>query len=205
MNHNNKHQAMMAGVGLALLLVGAATGFAVGNRQGPNVQSTSSTSLSQLAGRASATDHNDADMTFAQMMVPHHKQAVEMANLASTRADSAEVKALAATIEAAQQPEIDKMTDWIKTWGETVGMMDHSAHGGSTGMMSMASMDDLAAKSGADFDRAFLTLMIEHHEGALDMAKTEAADGKNAGALALAAAIQVTQQSEVTQMKALLK
>ncbi len=204
MNHTKHHKVAMAGAGVALLAISILGGFFIGNRAEPDTKTTSTLSLSQLSDRASATEHNDADIMFAQMMVPHHKQAVEMSKLASTRAESAEVKTLAATIEAAQQPEIDKMSGWIQAWDETVGMMDHSAHGGMKGMMTMSAIDELAAKSGADFDRAFMTMMIEHHEGAMEMAKNEVTDGKNAEALALAAAIQVTQQAEVAQMKALL-
>lgn len=161
-------------------------------------------SILQASSRADVTKHNDADSMFAQMMIPHHTQAVEMSKLAPSRAQSQEVKQLAATIEAAQQPEIDKMMKWISNWGETFGAIDHSSHGGMQGMVSLQAIDDLAQKSGADFDRAYMTMMIAHHEGAIVMAQDELKNGENAEALTLAAAISVTQAAEVTQMRKLL-
>jgi len=68
-------------------------------------------------GSDSAAGQNDADVAFAQQMIPHHQQAVEMAQLAETRAESPEVKDLAADIEAAQDPEIETMTGWLDSWG----------------------------------------------------------------------------------------
>lgn len=156
------------------------------------------------ASQASIDSHNDADMMFAQMMVPHHKQAVDMTKLAASRAQSPEVKQLAATIEAAQQPEIDKMSGLINKWGGTIGTIDHSGHDPMLGMFSYQAIDDLADTSGAAFDRAFMTMMIEHHEGAMVMAQDELDKGKNAEALALAATIHVTQAAEVSHMRQLL-
>ena len=146
---------------------------------------------------------------FAQMMIPHHEQAVEMSKLAATRAGSSEVKALASKIEAAQGPEIATMQGWLKDWnassdGSSMGGMDHSGHD-MEGMMSDSEMADLESKSGDAFDQAFLSMMIEHHSGALGMAKTEIADGENPDAIALAKTIESTQQAEIKQMEALLK
>jgi uncharacterized protein (DUF305 family) len=152
----------------------------------------------------------DADVTFSQQMIPHHQQAVAMAALASTRDTDPEVKKLAGQIKAAQDPEIATMTGWLTMWGKPMPMAstDHGMDmGGGTampGMMSGADMTKLAAATGKDFDKQFLTMMIAHHEGALTMAQNEAAAGKNPDAIALAQQITTTQQAEITAMKAIL-
>ncbi|MER6974519.1 DUF305 domain-containing protein [Nocardioides sp. NPDC057767] len=161
---------------------------------------------------ATSTDHNDADVTFAQQMIPHHQQAIEMAEIAETRAESQEVKDLAADIEAAQGPEIETMTGWLESWGEDVpdeGMpgMDHGDMSSDemTGMMSEEDMTELENASGAEFDQMFITMMIEHHEGAIEMAQTEQADGEFPDAKAMAADIETAQTEEIKTMQALLK
>ncbi|NES14794.1 MULTISPECIES: DUF305 domain-containing protein [Micromonospora] len=151
----------------------------------------------------------DADVMFAQMMIPHHQQAVQMAELAESRAADPELKRLAAQIKGAQAPEITTMSGWLTAWGRPVpsasaghGMpeMDH----GMPGMMSDADMTKLAAASGTDFDRQFLTMMIAHHEGAITMAKDELAQGANPDAKALAQRIVAAQQGEIDTMRKML-
>ncbi len=139
-------------------------------------------------------------------MIPHHRQAVEMADLAPSRARSAEVKKLAEDIRKAQDPEIKTLSGWLTSWGEQVpaeGAMDHSAHG-TAGMMTAEQMDRLKAASGAAFDTAFMELMVEHHEGAVAMAKTEQAQGAFPAAKAMAEAIVTSQSAEIAQMNKLL-
>ncbi|MFJ3662429.1 DUF305 domain-containing protein [Streptomyces sp. NPDC090119] len=161
-------------------------------------------------GAPAATDaHNAQDVTFAQGMIPHHQQALEMARLAPGHAASAEVKALAARIEKAQDPEIRTMTGWLKSWGAEPPMagMDHSRHGGMAGMSGMMSADDMTAlekSTGADFDQRFLTLMIAHHQGAVEMAKTEKAKGRDGRATKMADDVIAAQSAEIKQMKGLL-
>ncbi|MFE0350157.1 DUF305 domain-containing protein [Streptomyces griseoluteus] len=161
------------------------------------------------AASATAGAHNAEDVTFAQSMIPHHQQAVEMARLAPGHAASAEVKALAARIEKAQDPEIRTMTGWLKSWGEEPPMagMDHSGHGGMAGMSGMMSADDMTAlkkSTGAGFDRKFLTLMIVHHQGAVEMAHTEKAKGRDSRATKMADDVIAAQSAEIKQMKGLL-
>jgi uncharacterized protein (DUF305 family) len=158
---------------------------------------------SQKATTPEKPDHNDADVTFAQMMIPHHEQAIEMSELATSRAATAEVKELAGQIEAAQDPEIQTMKGWLKAWGEDE-MSDHMGHD-MPGIMSDETMADLKQATGADFDRLFLTSMIDHHEGAIEMAEAEKEDGKFPAALKLADAIITTQAAEIKQMRAMLK
>jgi uncharacterized protein (DUF305 family) len=169
-----------------------------------------------VAGCGSDTDStdssggqfNDADVTFAESMIAHHEQAVEMATMAQERASSTEVTQLADKIEAAQGPEIDTMTGWLEDWGQKVspdstGGMDHSGSDMS-GMMSDADMERLGAATGAEFDQMFLEMMIEHHTGAIEMAKTEQQDGENPDAIALAEKIEADQTAEIAQMEELL-
>jgi uncharacterized protein (DUF305 family) len=159
---------------------------------------------------ASQGQHNAVDVTFAKAMIPHHRQAVEMADLAPDRARSAEVRKLAAEIKAAQAPEIEKLSGWLTSWGETVpaeGAMDHSMHGGMDGMdgmMSAEEMTELENASGQAFDTGFMEMMIKHHEGAVEMAKTEQSAGAHTPARKMAADIIDSQSAEIEQMKKLL-
>ncbi|MFI7423887.1 DUF305 domain-containing protein [Nonomuraea sp. NPDC049684] len=145
---------------------------------------------------------NDADVMFAQMMIPHHQQAVEMAGLAPERAKDPEIKKLAADIKAAQDPEIQTMKGWLAEWGKPVpaGGMGHDM----PGIMSAEDMKKLDGAKGAAFDRLFAEQMIAHHEGAIEMARTEQASGVNPQAKELAKAIESTQRAEVAQLRKLL-
>lgn len=178
-----------------------------------------------LAGCGSNAAHNQADIDFAQGMIPHHQQAVQMSTLAAQRASSLQVKDLAAGIQGAQQPEIDQMQGMLKAWdapksGGMNGMsgmkgMDHSnmpgmssmrqgSMNGMPGMMSDADMQQLGQASGAPFDTMFLKMMISHHQGAVTMSQTEQNNGKNPDAKALAQRIIDAQQREITQMQNML-
>jgi uncharacterized protein (DUF305 family) len=164
----------------------------------------SSAPAATASGAAAA---GDADAMFAQMMIPHHRQAVEMADLAATRAADPEVKRLAGEIRAAQAPEIATMSGWLSAWGRPVpspgAELPHMDHG-MPGMMSDAELARLAAASGREFDRQFLTMMIAHHEGAVTMARDELSRGVNAEAKALAGQIVATQQAEIDTMRKVL-
>lgn len=194
----------------ALVLAGALLLGACGNNDGTSGTTTEPTPKATTSAAAAA--FNDADVTFAQDMIPHHRQAVDMAELAETRAESPQVKKLAAQIKAAQDPEIQTMTGWLEEWGKDVpeDMGDMEGHGGMDmgddmpGMMSSEDMDKLEAAKGAQFDKLFLDMMIEHHEGAVEMAKTEQADGKYATAKQLAATIEKAQTAEIATMRQLL-
>lgn len=167
---------------------------------------------SDATNNDSSSAFNDADVTFAQQMIPHHEQAVEMAQMAQGRASSEEVLSLAGDIEAAQGPEIDTLRGWLETWGEEVpasgmehGDMGHDSGGTMSGMMDEEQMSDLMAASGGDWDQLFLEMMTEHHEGAIEMAEVEVDQGENPDAVALAEKIISDQQAEITQMQQLLQ
>ncbi|OAH12794.1 DUF305 domain-containing protein [Streptomyces jeddahensis] len=169
----------------------------------------SATATAEPGKSAAAEDFNDADVTFAQMMIPHHEQALEMAKLADGRASDSEIKELAAQIEKAQDPEIKTMQGWLKSWGKPTEMesmpgMDHSSHSGMDGMMSDEDMEELKAAKGTDFDKMFAEMMIEHHNGAIAMAEDEQKNGKNADAKKMADAIVEGQSAEVEQLQSIL-
>ncbi|GAA3068428.1 DUF305 domain-containing protein [Streptomyces glomeratus] len=166
------------------------------------------------SGTAAQGSHNAQDLSFAQGMIPHHRQAVAMADLAASRAKSPQVKDLAAKIKQAQDPEINTMSGWLKAWGEKVpddsmsGMesmpgMDHSGSS-MPGMMPDHDMDKLKGLSGDAFDKAFLQMMTSHHQGAIEMAKTEQAKGAYGPAEATAKSIVTSQSAEITAMNKLL-
>ncbi|MFS8096699.1 DUF305 domain-containing protein [Lentzea alba] len=159
-----------------------------------------------LSGCSSTTNHETkhaaADVTFAQQMVPHHEQALEMAKLVPTRSSNEKVRDLAERIEKAQAPEIAQMNEWLGKWGAQKA--DHSGHD-MTGMMSQDEMAELGKATGAEFDRLWLDLMIKHHEGAVEMAKTQLDKGQDADARKLAQAIIDGQQKEITEMADLLR
>ena len=163
---------------------------------------------------AAATTFNGADVTFAQQMIPHHSQAVKMASLAASRSENPAVKKLASAIVAGQGPEIETMQRLLATWGQPLVPdmegMDHSAmapedmmnmSAAMPGMAEDQELKALAAAKGPKFDQMFLTMMIKHHQGALQMAKAEAAEGQDPEALALAKAMETTQQSEIKKMQ----
>ncbi|MCA1711408.1 MAG: DUF305 domain-containing protein [Actinobacteria bacterium] len=147
--------------------------------------------------------HNDADVAFASDMVPHHAQAVEMADMALTTASDPEVKALAAAIKDAQAPEITAMTGWLRDWGSAAPDMQMQHSMGGTGMMSSDEMATLGKASGASFDRLWVDMMTRHHQGALTMARAELLAGKSPDAKALAQRIIATQTKEIDTMKAM--
>lgn len=163
--------------------------------------STMSHSAAPAPSDASGT-HNSADAMFAQMMIPHHEQAVQMSDIMLAKDDlDPQITQLAEDIKAAQGPEIEKMTGWLQSWDEPMQMSgDHAMEG-------MLSPDDLAgleAAQGAEASRLFLTQMIEHHEGAIAMAEEEAANGQDPDAVALAETIVADQRAEIEKMNNLL-
>ncbi|GGS95074.1 lipoprotein [Planobispora rosea] len=202
--------ALTAAAGIATLGLLTACGGQEHSTAGPG--HSAATHGTTSGGAPAATSNaqpsasfNDADVTFAQMMIPHHEQAVEMARLAETRAADAEIKELAAKIQAAQDPEIATMTGWLTTWGKAAAPED--GHGGHDmpGMMTEQDMAKLQQAEGAAFDRMFAELMIAHHRGAIEMAKTEQAQGASPEAVQLAKTIEAAQQAEIEQMEKLLK
>jgi uncharacterized protein (DUF305 family) len=203
MNHTGvRRAALVCAAALSALVVLAACG---GNDDDAGGMNHGAVASSTAASAPATAAFNDADVEFAQMMIPHHKQAVEMAELADTRANDAEVKQLATQIKAAQQPEIDTMTGWLTAWGKPTSMPSggHNMPGMSSmpGEMSEEDMTKLEAAKGTEFDRMFAQMMSSHHNGAIQMARDEQAEGSNPEATALAAQIEKTQKAEVTKLQ----
>ena len=161
-----------------------------------------STGSSDTDATGSESDFNDADVMFAQMMIPHHEQALELADMAldPTLMASEQVKALASQIKSAQDPEIDLMTQWLSEWDQP--LMDMSEDHSMT-MEGMLSVDEIAALgllTGEEFDQAWVSAMIAHHKGAIKMAE-KVIDSKSKKVAELAAAIIDAQEKESKKNK----
>ncbi|WEF21353.1 MULTISPECIES: DUF305 domain-containing protein [Microbacterium] len=155
------------------------------------------------SGSSASADANADDVMFARMMKEHHEQAIEMSDLLLSKDGVDErVVALAEEIKAAQEPEIQKMDQWLEDWDADMGNMGGMDHG--DGMMSEEDMQALEDATGPDAGRLFLEQMIQHHEGAVDMAQEEVDNGQNSDAIALAETIIDTQTDEIATMKEIL-
>ena len=155
---------------------------------------------------------------FAQMMIPHHQQAVEMSEmLLAKEGIPAQVVEFAQGVIDAQGPEIDRMNAMLEAWGQQpvtdsggmgtmdeMGGMDHGEMGGMSGMMSQEDMTALEEAQGTEAARLYLEQMTAHHEGAVDMARDEVADGQNPHVITLAEQIINDQEAEIAQMQQML-
>ncbi len=153
------------------------------------------------------TTFNDADVMFAQMMIPHHEQAIEMSDMAldPTMGANQQILDLATQIKNAQDPEISQMKNLLSTWKQPVAAdseMDHSSM--MSGMMTADEMAEMGKKMGREFDSAWAEAMIDHNEGAIDMANTVLKEGTNTEIRALASAIVAGQQTEIQTLRGLL-
>ncbi len=146
------------------------------------------------------------DSMFSQMMLPHHAQAVQMADLVPERTDTPEVLALAREIKDAQQPEVDRMTAWLTEWGLEVDddPAESTERADVEGMLTEAELQELRDASGAEFDRLWLEGMLAHHEGAVTMAEAVLSAGVHRPTLTLAEEILRARQTEITRMRAML-
>ncbi len=212
MTITNKRLLTLPAVALGLTLTLAACGSSGGHDMGSmstpaaGAPATPASSTTPPGSESPAAGpHNEADVAFAQGMIPHHVQAVEMAEMVLAKKDiSPKVTDLAQRIKDAQAPEISKMRGWLAGWGEnpSPAMGGHSEHGGG-GMMDQADMDALQAANGAEATKLFLSGMVKHHQGAVAMAQTEIDEGENPDAKKLAQAIIDTQNAEIEEMKQL--
>lgn len=214
MNHMKRSARLLVVPILALAPLSACSS----EDDGHGGHSSGDESMSGMSIPESA-DHNMADAHFSTMMIPHHAQALEMVDLTMGRKGlSPEFTALAEQIRAAQAPEIEQMSDWLEEWDLPVPATgrDHvhgGGHGSSgapmddmhmDGMMTEEQMTELEQAPDAEFEDLWLQMMIEHHQGAIDMAETEIADGEYADTVALATSIKESQQAEIDQMESML-
>lgn len=202
-----KHLAPAAALGLTLIVAGCGASM---NDHDMGSMSSPSSSTSSSSPAASATPaagpHNNADVMFASMMIPHHNQAIEMSDMLLAKSDvDPKVTALAQKIKGAQGPEVAQMTGWLTGWGvdPSMGGMSGMDHGSGDGMMSQADMEVLKNAEGAKATKLFLDGMIKHHTGAIAMAETEIKQGSNSDAKKLAQAIIDAQRAEIVEMKQL--
>jgi uncharacterized protein (DUF305 family) len=179
-----------------------------------NQQAKSTTaSAAGTSTTAGASDaRNAADVTFAQQMIPHHAQAIQMSDmLLAKQGIDPKVSALANQIKAEQGPEIQTMQSWLNAWGQnttpsTSPSMDMPGMPGmsGSGMMSDQDMAALQNAQGVEAGRLFLTQMITHHQGAIRMAQNEINTGQYTAAVALARSIVSSQQQEINTMQSML-
>ena len=172
-------------------------------------ETTETTTATAEADGEISADHNDADIMFAQMMIPHHQQAVEMSEmLLAKEGIPAQVVEFAQGVIDAQGPEIDRMNAMLEAWDQQPvtdsGGMDHGKMSGMSGMMSQEDMTALEEAQGTEAARLYLEQMTTHHEGAVDMARDEVADGQNPHAITLAEQVISDQEAEIAQMKQML-
>ncbi|WP_027502934.1 DUF305 domain-containing protein [Rhodococcus sp. UNC363MFTsu5.1] len=207
MNTRTKTSGLIAAAAAAVALIAGCSNDDSGS--GHSMDSMGGASMtSSPAQSASPGAHNNADVMWVQMMIPHHQQAVEMAELAEGRTQNAELLALAGQIKAAQDPEIAQMTGWLTEWGvpTMAAGMSHAdmGHGDGGGMMTADQMTQLEQASGAEFDRAWLEMMIAHHQGAVDSSTAIVKDGQSEQVEELAQKIIAGQEAEISQMKSML-
>lgn len=149
-------------------------------------------------------EYNGPDVAFAQEMIVHHAQAIEMADLALARTVDPRIKDLAAHIKAAQGPEIDQLRGWLQRWGQPAPEPDQPHAMEMPSMMTDDDMRRLHDANGPAFDRLFLEQMIRHHEGAVTMARTQTIEGRYPPAIAMARTIIETQSAEIGEMRSIL-
>ena len=172
-------------------------------------------------GAPSSTDqsseqanHNSDDIAFARNMIPHHQQAVQMAQVVPTNTTNPRVIGLANQIITTEAPGIQAFRTFLMQWQDVGG---HDTQGKDStgrdaggqgipmvGMVDQRTTDKLQSLTGPEFDRLWLTSMIDHHRGAIAMAQDEVAHGRNADVIYLARSIIATQQPEIDQMKQML-
>jgi uncharacterized protein (DUF305 family) len=145
--------------------------------------------------------YTDDELMFAQMMIPHHSQAVTMSELALANSTNTEIISLATAIRDAQAPEIKQMQSWLD---QSDYSGTHAGHMDMGGMLSDEELAELSTANGSAFDRLFLEGMIAHHEGAIDMLSM-IKNSTNSEVKKLSADILTSQSSEIEAMKALLK
>lgn len=168
-----------------------------------NIGETSGSQHGMMDGDndSESSQYSMNDIMFAQMMIPHHEQAVELAMLAESHTTTLAILDLASRIKNAQSPEIEQMQSWLDVDGTG---MDMSHDMNMPGIVSDADMASIRAAQGEEFDILFLTHMVEHHKGAIEMVNDLIADSANSEVKALGQAIVKAQTTEIAEMEAML-
>lgn len=203
----------------ALALAGCGTGAdeqdtgTAAETAAPATSAPEATSATSASGEPVAAEHNDADVMFAQMMIPHHEQAVQMSEMLLAKDDvPAEVADFAQGVIDAQGPEIERMNAMLEAWGEEPMMesggmegMDHGSGSGMSGMMTAEDLQALETAEGEDAARLYLEQMTAHHEGAVEMAQDQVEQGQNPQAVELARQVIEDQETEIAEMERMLQ
>jgi len=205
MKHLTRTLALPTALAVALVLSACGTADTAAT-------SAANPSASAASSAPASKTKTEADVVFASMMIPHHAQAISMADTALKQATDPKVKALATKIKAAQGPEIERMSGWLTGWGAPVPAADTGSDmagmegmGDQTGgMMSAKDITTLNKATGSAFDRMWLQMMVKHHQGAIAMAKTALEQGANPEAKKLARSIIDGQSAEIAEMSSIL-
>lgn len=198
---------MIALAGTACRSTGGAGGTAIIQPGAPGEPNRVITA--EAASDLSQVQHTPADVTFMQGMIGHHAQALEMTALIPSRTAREEMKLLGERISVSQEDEINMMRTWLRARGQEVPSehAHHTHEGMMPGMLTPEQMAELAAATGAEFDRLFLQGMIQHHYGALTMVdelfKTPGA-GQEGDINAFAADVDSDQRMEIDRMRSML-
>lgn len=162
---------------------------------------------------AQATDSGSADVRFIQHMIPHHAQALAMTALVPSRTTRTDIRMIAERITVSQRDEIATMQHWLEARGEAVPPVDTAdavraaaRHAGMAGMLTPDQLNQLAATRGQEFDRLFLTYMIQHHRGAVTMvAELLSVGGAQEPQLfGIASEVESDQLMEIARMERIL-
>jgi uncharacterized protein (DUF305 family) len=196
-----KRQVLVTGAAVLTALL-AVTACSSSNKTAASTTMSATASEPSISAVA-AGPHNQADVTFAQDMIPHHQQAITMSDIILGKPGiDPRVARLAIDIKAAQGPEIQQMQGWLSQWAvPTVSMAPGMT---MTGMLTDQAIVALQNAQGVDADRQFLTGMIQHHQGAIEMAQEEIKSGQYPPAVALAHSIATSQQQQISTMQGLL-
>ncbi|GAA2688321.1 MULTISPECIES: DUF305 domain-containing protein [Actinosynnema] len=197
-NKNRRATGVVALLAGALLLSACGSG----GDAGPTPAAATG-SAGQAASGQSAGDHNASDVMYLQMAIEHHRQGQDLVELAETRATRDEIKTLASAIQVTQKSEVDSMVSWLKEWGEPESSgtdpQVHADHGGDHST-SPELIAEVAGKSGAEFETAFLNLLIAHQHNAVDLTKVVRENGVNQQTKELAERVFQSRTAQITQM-----
>jgi uncharacterized protein (DUF305 family) len=151
---------------------------------------------------STAAPFNDADITFLQAMIPHHRQGIDMAELVDGHTQRPELVKLAAGITASRDAEIHTMQGFLARWNRPAPAAQAADHESPVpGMLGQGQLDWLQTLNGAQFDLGFVTMMRTHHGGAVEQAEAELGAGTSAAVKALARQMIAAQQAEIRQLQ----
>lgn len=197
--------AILASASLALAACTTTDEEVVDPADGAAATATADTTTEDTTDEDVAADpagNNEDDVEFAQMMIPHHEQGVELSDiiLAKDGVDP-RVQDLAQRIRDAQFQEAEQMRSWLDAWGAPQPEDTDMDHSDMDGMLNPEEVAEVEAADTPEAQELFLDHMISHHEGAVDMAETHRDNGQNEDALALSEQIVRTQEAEIAEME----